>query len=160
MRPLTRQFWLPKGFGGVAIWTPDRRLRVYLSSTFDELVEERRAVDRAVSALRLTPVKFEQGARPHPPRDVQRAYLAQSDIFIGLYWQSYGNVAPGAKLSEIEEDFDRAADKPRLLYIKTPAPDRDTRLTEFLDRVAGRRRTDSSIARVNSPAWSATTLRR
>ena len=67
------------------IRTPDRRLRVFVSSSLEELAKERRTVARAVSALRLTPVRFEQGARPHSPRDVYRAYLAQSDVFIGLY---------------------------------------------------------------------------
>ena len=77
------------------IGTPDRRLRVFVSSSLAELADERRAVARAISALRLTPVMFEQGARPHPPRDVYRAYLAQSDVFIGLYWQRYGQAARG-----------------------------------------------------------------
>jgi Domain of unknown function (DUF4062) len=52
------------------IRTPDRRLRVFVSSTLGELAEERRAVLRAVSALRLSPVMFELGARPYPPREV------------------------------------------------------------------------------------------
>lgn len=74
----------------VVIQTPDQRLRVFISSTLGELADERQAVSRAVSALRLTPVMFESGARPHPPRDLYRAYLTQSDVFIGLYWQRYG----------------------------------------------------------------------
>ena len=49
------------------IRTPDQRLRVFVSSTLGELAEERRVVSRAVSALRLTPVMFEAGARPYPP---------------------------------------------------------------------------------------------
>jgi hypothetical protein len=69
------------------IRTPDQRLRVFVSSTLGELAPERRAVSRAISAQRLTPVMFELGARPHPARDLYRAYLAQSDVFIGLYWQ-------------------------------------------------------------------------
>jgi Domain of unknown function (DUF4062) len=73
------------------IRTPDRRLRVFASSTLGELAEERRAVSRAVSALRLTPVMFEAGARPCPPAEVYRAYLTQADVFIGLYWQRTGN---------------------------------------------------------------------
>src|SRR5262245_51158716 len=73
--------------GGVVIRTPDQRLRVFVSSTLGELATERQAVSRAIAALRLTPVMFEAGARPHPPRALYRAYLAQSDIFIGLYWQ-------------------------------------------------------------------------
>ena len=62
------------------IRTPDRRLRVFVSSTLGELAEERRAVSRAVSALRLTPVMFEAGARPYPPAEVYRAYLAADNL--------------------------------------------------------------------------------
>jgi Domain of unknown function (DUF4062) len=80
------------------IQTPDRRLRVFVSSRLGELAEERRAVARAISALRLTPVMFELGARPYPPREVYQQYPAQSDVFIGLYWQRYGQAAPGARL--------------------------------------------------------------
>jgi hypothetical protein len=101
---------------------PDRRLRVFVSSALDEFAEERRAVARAVSALRLTPVMFEQGARPHPPRDVYRAYLARSEVFIGLYWQHYGQAPPGADISGLEEEFDLSAMLPKLLYVKEPAP--------------------------------------
>jgi hypothetical protein len=53
-----------------AIRTPDQRLRVFVSSTLGELAEERQAVSRAVAALRMTPVMFELGARPHPPREL------------------------------------------------------------------------------------------
>src|ERR1700690_1496182 len=80
--------------GDVVIRTPDQRLRVFVSSTMGELAPERRAVSRAISSLRLTPVLFELGARPHPPRDLYRAYLAQSDVFVGLYWQRYGQIVP------------------------------------------------------------------
>jgi hypothetical protein len=77
-----------------AIRTPDQRLRVFVSSTLGELAAERAAVARAISALGLAPVMFELGARPHPPRELYRAYLAQSHIFIGLYWQRYGWIGP------------------------------------------------------------------
>jgi hypothetical protein len=82
-----------------------------------ELVEERRAVARAVSALRLTPVLFELGARPHPPHELYRAYLAQSDVFIGLYWQRYGQLGPGMRISGLEEEFQLSRGLPRLLYV-------------------------------------------
>jgi hypothetical protein len=67
------------------IRTPDQRVRVFISSTLDELAPERAAAREAITQLRLTPVLFESGARPYPPRELYRAYLAQSDIFIGLY---------------------------------------------------------------------------
>jgi hypothetical protein len=89
----------------VVIRTPDQRLRVFVSSTLGELTEERRAVGRAITALRLSPVMFEAGARPHPPRELYQAYLAQSDVFIGLYWQRYGQVNAGMEVSGLEEEF-------------------------------------------------------
>jgi len=123
------------GVPETVIATPDRRLRVFVSSSLEELTDERRAVSRAISALRLTPVMFEQGARPHPPQDVYRAYLAQSDVFIGLYWQGYGQPAAGADVSGLEEEFDLSARLPRLLYIKEPAPAREPRLADLLARI-------------------------
>ncbi|TMD66459.1 MAG: DUF4062 domain-containing protein, partial [Chloroflexi bacterium] len=81
------------------IRTPDQRVRVFVSSTLDELAPERTAAREAITQLRLTPVLFELGARPYPPRELYRAYLAQSDIFIGLYWQRYGWVAPAMQVS-------------------------------------------------------------
>ena len=120
-----------------AIRTPDQRLRVFVSSTLEELADERAAVSRAVSALRLTPVMFELGARPHPPQELYRAYLAQSDIFIGLYWQRYGWVGPGMDISGLQNEYELSRSLPRLLYVKTPAPDRERRLSELLERIRG-----------------------
>ena len=117
------------------IRTPDRRLRVFVSSTLGELAEERRAVARAVSALRLIPVMFEAGARPYPPAEVYRAYLAQADVFIGVYWQRYGQLVPGRRVSGLEEEFGLSGGLPRLLYVKGPAPDRESRLADLLARI-------------------------
>ena len=120
----------------MVIRTPDQRLRVFVSSTLGELAAERRAVARAISASRLTPVLFELGARPHPPREVYQAYLAQSDVFIGLYWQRYGQLGPGMRVSGLEEEFELSSGLPRLLYVKRPAPDREPRLADLLSRIS------------------------
>ena len=64
------------GRRGPVIRTPDQRIRVFVSSTLRELAAERRAVRAAIEGLRLAPVMFELGARPHPPRELYRAYLA------------------------------------------------------------------------------------
>jgi len=118
-----------------AIRTPDQRLRVFVSSTLTELAEERAAVHRAISALRLTPVLFELGAQSHPPRELYRAYLTQSDIFIGLYWQRYGWIGPGMDISGLEDEFRLSGSMPRLLYLKAPAPGREARLAEMLREI-------------------------
>ena len=136
-----------------AIRTPDQRLRVFVSSTLGELAEERQSVSRALSALRLTPVMFEAGARPQPPTELYQAYLAQSDVFIGLYWQEYGQLVPGKDVSGLEEEFELARGMPMLLYLKTPAPERDPRLSELLHRIEGEAsyrhfRTSSELGRL------------
>src|SRR5919108_4901315 len=117
------------------IRTPDQRVRVFVSSTLEELAAERAAAREAITQLRLTPVFFEAGARPYPPRELYRAYLAQSDIFIGLYWQRYGWVAPDMAISGLEDEYQLAGDKPRLIYLKTPAPSREPGLQGLLDRI-------------------------
>src|SRR5215467_5108038 len=117
------------------IRTPDQRVRVFVSSTLDELAPERAAVREAITQLRLTPVMFELGARPYPPRELYRAYLAQSDVFVGLYWQRYGWVAPDMDVSGLEDEYRLAAGKPRLIYLKVPAPQREPRLQVLLNRV-------------------------
>jgi predicted ATPase len=117
------------------IRTPDQRVRVFVSSTLGELAAERQAVRDAVTRLRLVPVMFELGARPHPPRSVYRAYLVQSQVFVGIYWQSYGWVAPGEQISGLEDEYQLSMGLPRLIYVKSPAPDRESRLAQLLDRI-------------------------
>jgi predicted ATPase len=117
------------------IHTPDQRLRVFVSSTLQELADERKAARDAVEQLRLAPVMFELGARPHPPQDLYRAYLDQSHIFVGIYWQRYGWVAPDMDISGLEDEWRLAGDMPKLIYLKSPAPNRELRLTELLDQI-------------------------
>ena len=117
------------------ILTPDQRVRVFISSTLEELAAERAAARRAIRRLHLAPVWYESGARPHPPRSMYRAYLEQSQVFVGIYWQRYGWVAPGMAISGLEDEYRLAAGKPMLLYLKRPAPDREPRLTEMIDSI-------------------------
>src|SRR5215218_5802723 len=124
----------PEGRSAV-ILTPDQRVRVFISSTLEELAEERAAALRAIWRLHLVPVWFESGARPHPPQSMYRAYLKQSQIFVGIYWQRYGWVGPGMEISGLEDEFRLAAGKPMLLYLKRPAPDQEPGLTAMIEGI-------------------------
>src|SRR3954451_5325125 len=124
------------------ILTPDQRPRVFISSTLQELASERAAARTAIDALRLIPVMFELGARPHPARALYRAYLAQSNVFVGVYFERYGWVAPGEQVSGLEDEYVLSGTLPRLVYLKTPAPGREPRLSELVDRI----RDDDSVA--------------
>ena len=117
------------------IRTPDQRLRIFVSSTLQELAAERRAAKTAIERLHLAPVMFELGARPHPPRELYRSYLQQSDVFLGLYWERYGWVAPDEQVSGLEDEYNLCPDDvPRLLYVKV-SDHRDERLTGLLNRI-------------------------
>ena len=121
------------------ILTPDQRVRVFISSTLEELAAERAAARRAIARLNLVSVWYESGARPHPPRSLYRAYLQQSQVFVGIYWQRYGWVAPGMQVSGLEDEYRLATGRPMLLYLKLPAPEQEPRLTAMIEdiRAAG-----------------------
>ncbi|WP_242344295.1 ATP-binding protein [Anaeromyxobacter terrae] len=108
---------------------------MFISSTLGELAEERRLARAAVDRLRLTPVMFELGARPHPPRALYQAYLAQSHVFVGIYWQRYGWIAPGETVSGVEDEYDLSGDRPKLIYVKEPRAGREPRLEALLARM-------------------------
>lgn len=129
------KMWDMTGEHSPGIRTPDQRIRVFVSSTLHELAAERRAVRAAVERLRMAPVMFELGARPHPPRELYRSYLEQSDVFVGIYSASYGWVAPGEEISGLEDEYRLApATMPKLIYIKS-AKERDDRLTALIARI-------------------------
>jgi predicted ATPase len=117
------------------ILTPDQRLRVFVSSTLQELAEERKAARRAIEGLKLTPIMFELGSRPHAPKPLYHAYLDQSHVFIGIYWQRYGWVAPDETVSGLEDEYSLSGSKPKLIYIKAPALEREPRLENLLRRI-------------------------
>src|ERR1700728_5298559 len=120
----------------MTIRTPDQRVRVFVSSTLAELAAERQAAAAAITQLRLTPVLFELGARSYPPRDLYRAYLDQSDVFIGIYAESYGWVGAGVDISGLEDEYLLSAGKPRLIYTKKTSG-REPRLDDFLTSIQG-----------------------
>jgi len=118
------------------IRTPDQRVRVFVSSTLQELAPERAAATEAIRGLKLTPVLFELGARPHPPRELYRSYLEQSHVFVGIYGEQYGWIAPGMEISGLEDEYLLSGDRPKLIYVKEAAA-RDERLEALLRRIEG-----------------------
>jgi predicted ATPase len=119
----------------LGIRTHDQRLRVFVSSTLGELEAERRSSRAAIEQLRLHPVMFETGARPHPAQAVYQAYLDQSDVFVGIYWQSYGWIKPGGDISGLEDELRLAGRMPRLLYVRCPAQEIEPGLSRMLGQI-------------------------
>jgi len=62
----------------------------------------------AITGLPYAPVMFELGARPHPARELDRAYLAQTEVFAGIYRGLHACVR-GASTRPVELGHDRVA---------------------------------------------------
>lgn len=120
------------------ILTPDQRVKVFISSTLKELETERQVVRKSIKDdLRLSPIMFEAGASPHPPRQRYRAFIEQSQIYVGIFWESYGWIAPDMDISGIEDEYNIAKQRNllRLVYRKRTIKDRDERLTRLLKKI-------------------------
>jgi len=115
----------------------ERRLEVFVSSTIQECAGERLIAKEAITSLNFDPVLFEKvGARPYPPRELYESRLRASEIFIAIYRDQYGWIAPGAEVSGIEDEFNIAeeAGLPRLVYILGHPSAREERLTALVNR--------------------------
>src|SRR3954452_13702517 len=117
------------------ILTPHQRLRGFVRSPLGGVAGEGEAGRRAIESLQLAPVMFEQGARPHPPRSLYRAYLEQSHVFVAIYWERYGWIAPDMDISGLEDELIMSKGMPTLMYVKRPAPNREEGLEKMLDQV-------------------------
>ena len=103
----------------------DPRLRVFVSSTLGELKSEREAAKSAIKTLRLDPIGVDLGSR----NGQDGLSIADADIFVGIYWQSFGWE------SDLEREYEASSGLPVLIYVKEPAPEREDGLTELLERV-------------------------
>ena len=103
-------------------------LRVYVSSTIDELAVERQAVREALENLGLIPVMFEDWAPT--PKAVEAKILEEvrkSDIYLGIFWKNYSE--PTVK--EFYEARDNG--KPTYIYVKdAKGPRMQKKLKEFI----------------------------
>ena len=84
---------------------------------------------------------FELGARPHPPRELYRAYLEQSDVFVGIYWRAATAGSRPARRSPASRTStgSRRATMPKLIYVKDAA-DREERSRSSSQRIRRRHR--------------------
>jgi Domain of unknown function (DUF4062) len=96
---------------------------VYLSSTFSDLKDHRRAVVDLLSNCGYTVDAMEKHpARDDRPREACEKDVAQSDIYVGLFAWRYGSVpqpnnAENKSITELEYIAAGRAGKPRLLFL-------------------------------------------
>lgn len=95
--------------------------RVFLSSTFSDLADYRKAVQSAIRQLGALDVSMEHfGARDERPLDeCVRLVTQESDLFVGIYAHKYGFIPDGSQISISEMEYKAASDAllPRFIYI-------------------------------------------
>jgi len=109
-----------------------------ISSTVEDLAQEREAADRAILGLGLTRFRAETfGSVPHPPKVICALLAEQCDLFVLIIGQRYGYMIESEGISVVEFEYEVArAQNPEkiLLYVKEGVS-RDPRLEEFLKRL-------------------------
>ncbi|MGZ8230985.1 MAG: DUF4062 domain-containing protein, partial [Burkholderiales bacterium] len=109
------------------------RLRVFVSSSMQELAPERAAIRSALSELHMEGWVFEEdaGARAQTIQQTYKQEIDNADLYVGLFWRGYGDYT-------IDEfNYAREKQKDRLIYEKRSGIDghRDARLQAFLDQI-------------------------
>jgi hypothetical protein len=124
-------------------------MNVFLSSTYVDLTEHRRAATDAIERLGHTVGRMEIfGARPEEATVASLGEIDRCDVLLGLYAHRYGYVPEGSVTSITEAEFDHAhaRSKPVLCFVVDgthpwpPALIEDepgkSRLTAFKNRIA------------------------
>ncbi|MFZ5855393.1 MAG: DUF4062 domain-containing protein [Chloroflexota bacterium] len=125
-------------------------MKVFLSSTYNDLIEHRKAAHDALEQLGLHVIWMEAfGARPVESTKACLDEVAECDLFVGIYAHRYGYVPKGKKASITEQEFNHAEklDKPIFGFIvdedhawhpKHIEHDKKTNLDAFLGKVKKR----------------------
>ena len=92
-------------------------MRVFLSSTYKDLVDYRQKAKLALERLGQQGAAMEVfGARPQDATVVSLQELDDSDVFVGIYAHRYGHVPTGADASITEQEFDYAESRKKDMF--------------------------------------------
>lgn len=106
------------------------KLKVFISSKMLELRDVREIVANALDEHGIEAWVYEAnaGARPAGVVETSLREVEAADIYVGLFWQSYGEVTVQ------EYRHARALGKPAFVYVRDRDCTRDTELQDFLTR--------------------------
>ncbi|MDT5269017.1 MAG: hypothetical protein QOH49_1203 [Acidobacteriota bacterium] len=120
-------------------------LKIFVSSVYHELYEERQALSEEIRKLQDLFVGMEFfGSDPSKPADYCVRVAEQSDLYVGVIGGDYGSVDESTSRSFTQLEYEAAIGQnvPCLVYFKANAPDdvsaADPRLTALKDRLRQR----------------------
>jgi len=92
-------------------------MKVFLSSTFVDLIEHRKEAAEALARLGHHVIGMETfNARTEDPTKASLKEVEDCDLFVGIYAHRYGSLIGGATLSVSEQEFDHAVEKGKEIF--------------------------------------------
>lgn len=114
------------------------RLKIFISSTQDDLQAERDAVQTAIESLGYICWRAEKFHVPGwTPEEVCRHMARECDVYVGIFGKRYGTIDAEIGISITEMEFETAKNNEptkMLVYIKE-ATEREERQVEFLTKI-------------------------
>ena len=98
----------------------DRKFKVFVSSTYKDLKNERKKVIESLEQLQINYTAMEFfGARPGDPIEVSLDEVRSSNIYIGIIGHRYGDFVPEEDISYTEMEYNTASrlGLSRLIYL-------------------------------------------
>src|SRR5512147_2942179 len=113
-------------------------MRVFISSTYKDLIDYRSAAIRAVEGTNYQASKMEVfGARPDEPLDACLKEVEESDFFIGIYAHRYGYVPSGSDISITEMEYVHARKLGKDIYCFVVDEENQPWLPKFIEGEPG-----------------------
>ncbi len=124
-------------------------MKVFISSTYKDLIDYRTAAIRAVEGTNYHASKMEVfGARPDEPLDACLKEVEESDLFIGIYALRYGFVPEGADISITEREYVHAKELGRPIYCFLLDEDNQGWLTKWIEGEPGKTKLEDFKKRI------------
>jgi len=111
--------------------------RIFVSSTYIDLIQYRKAAEKAINDLRQKYEGMEyMGARPEEPLSACLQEIEDCDLMIGIYACHYGHIPDGSEFSITEQEYHHAVKcgKPCLCYFVDEDYDWPLKMNKDTDR--------------------------
>lgn len=115
------------------------RLKIMISSTVNDLMDERDAVEIAINNFRFHRFRSESmGSLSRSPQEVCDEMARECDIFILIVGESYGWVIPNLNISVTEREYNVAkeTDSQKILIYCKSSSNREQRQVRFMEKVS------------------------
>jgi len=92
-------------------------MRIFVSSTYEDLSEYRSAVRDAILGLKQQPLMMEHFiSEGDPPKKECLKRVKEADVFIGIYAYRYGSIPTGENISITEQEYRYALKKKKKMF--------------------------------------------